>query len=364
MFAVLAFVLAHPQDSAVKAKLTPKIPLDRESLRWSPKGAAVTLKPERRGLAGTINLGPKGAPTISVLLQKTEGAAHYDQLWIDLNGNQKTEESEVVSATPAERTGKWWSSFPQVIVQIKVDGTKTRPYPLTLWYVEDPLEPNATPTLRWSRRGWHEGQVTVDGKPAYVLITEMNMDGVFDQRDSWFLASDRAGLLAAMSRSLEDHTWLDGKAYRMTQLDPHGMGISFASFDPGFTEEQEKNQRDTLLPDKEAERAEKPVPFLHDYQKAMSQAAKEEKRVLVDFEATWCGPCKTMDQLVYTAKDVVEAAAEIVAVKVDGDVHRDLAKKYEIGAYPTMILLDADGKEIRRAVGYRSVAQMVEFLKP
>jgi len=71
-----------------------------------------------------------------------------------------------------------------------------------------------------------------------------------------------------------------------------------------------------------------------------------------------------MDQLVYGAKPVVDAAKDLVAVKVDGDDHKDLVKQYGVTAYPTIVLLDSDGKELRRAVGYRSVAEMVEMLKP
>ncbi|MEZ5162964.1 MAG: thioredoxin family protein [Fimbriimonadaceae bacterium] len=156
---------------------------------------------------------------------------------------------------------------------------------------------------------------------------------------------------------------MDGKAYRLTKIDPSGLTISFQSFDPGWTQAEEEANRDTLAPDKAAKKAEKPVPFSHNYEEAVVQASKGKKRMLIDFEATWCGPCKTMDELVYTAQDVVDAASGLVCVKVDGDERRDLTEKFNVGAYPTMILLDENGKEIGREVGYRSVNQMVAFLK-
>ncbi len=360
LVASLALLQAEP----ISAKLSAKVPEGKESLRWSPKGAAAAMTAAGKDLVGTIRLGGPGTSPISVRLKRTAGAEHFNELWIDLNRNGAVDPSETLTTTPTERTGKWWSSFSQVTIPIPQPDGSDRAYPISLWFVDDPAEPEAPAVLRWSRRGWHEGRTVIDGKPAYVLVTEMNMDGVFDQRDSWFLARDREALLAAMSRSLEDHAWLDGKAYRLVHLDSHGQSIAFEDFDPGFTEAEEKTQRDTLLPDKQAERAEAPVPFLHDYATAKAKASEEKKRLLVDFEATWCGPCKTMDELVYTAEAVVQAADGIVAVKVDGDVSRDLAKQYKVGAYPTMILLDEGGREIRRAVGYRSVAQMVEFLKP
>ena len=71
-----------------------------------------------------------------------------------------------------------------------------------------------------------------------------------------------------------------------------------------------------------------------------------------------------MDRWVYTAEMVVSAAAGIIAVKVDGDEHRDLVRRFAVTAYPTMILLSASGVEIRRARGYRGVDAMAKFFAP
>jgi thiol-disulfide isomerase/thioredoxin len=192
----------------------------------------------------------------------------------------------------------------------------------------------------------------------------MELDGVFDQRDSWMLARERSKLFGTSSRSLEQHAWLDGVAYRPTSIDPHGRSLAFESFEPGFTEAEEAARADTLAPDRAAPRAEKPLAFGKDLAAALAQAAKDGKRVLVDFETTWCGPCATMNQLVYTSKPVVDAAKDVIAVKLDGDEQRELVKQYKVGAYPTILLLASDGKEVRRAVGYQSVAAMVEMLRP
>ncbi len=69
-----------------------------------------------------------------------------------------------------------------------------------------------------------------------------------------------------------------------------------------------------------------------------------------------------MDAYVYNADVVVEKTANLVAVKVDGDERRDLVKEFKVNAYPTIILVGKDGKELRRLVGYQSVSQMVVFL--
>ncbi|MEQ1822896.1 MAG: thioredoxin family protein [Fimbriimonadaceae bacterium] len=355
--------LALGLQTPITATLEAKLPNDKERLRWSPKGAIVSLKAEDKALVGEFSLGPKSANKIKVKLTKGEGATYFDHLWVDLNRDGQPYDSEILTTTPNERNKKWWSSFGPSSIPIPEAAGKSRPYPLNFWFVFDPAEPTAQPQLRWSRSGWHEGTVQIGGKPAWVLITESNMDGIFDQRDAWFLSRDREGLLKAMSRNLEDHAWLDGVAYRPTAIDADGHTLSFESFNPGVTEAEESQKRDTLAPDREAPRAEKPLSFSHDFAEAEKRARKEGKPLFVDFETSWCGPCKSMDEWVYTAKAVVEAAREIVSVKVDGDEHRDLVKRFKVGAYPTLILIDKSGKEIRRAVGYRSIEEMRKFFE-
>ena len=114
----------------------------------------------------------------------------------------------------------------------------------------------------------------------------------------------------------------------------------------------------------EAPRAAKPLAFGGDLAAALATAKQDKKRVFIDFQTTWCGPCRQMEQMVYTAAAVVTAADGVIAVKLDGDEQRELVKSYGVAAYPTMLLLDQDGNELKRAVGYRSVAAMVEFFKP
>ncbi|MCA9284784.1 MAG: thioredoxin family protein [Phycisphaerales bacterium] len=359
-------------ESPIVVSLAPATPSEGAGLRWSPKGARVVLEADGDALVGAFDLGPAGTRPIAVRLERSPGATHYDRLWIDADRDGELAPDERLETTPNESRGKWWSSFSgEVAVPLSTASAAqregkpaARPYPLSLWFVADPVEPEVPPVLRWSRRGWHEGTVEIGGRPAFVLITEMHMDGVFDQRDAWGLARDRATLYKGASGSLESHQWLDGKAYRPVEIDADGRTLAFVPFDPGFTEEEERLRNDTTAVDRNAPRAAAPLAFSHDLEAALVLAAHESKLVFVDFETTWCGPCAAMNRNVYPAQAVVEAAAGVVAVKVDGDEHRDLVKRFKVGAYPTILLLKPDGTELRRQVGYVGVAGMVEFLRP
>lgn len=366
MLFALSFALLVPQQPAAPPAITATLappPADSKGLRWSPKGATVPLLLQDGVLVGSFPLGHRTTPPVAVQLAKSPGAERFDQLRIDLDRDGRFGEGELLTCTPKEQRGKWWSSFAGDVQVPLADGKSQRAYPMNLWFVEDPREPEAKPALRWSRRGFVEGQVEIGGKPAFVLMTEMNMDGVFDQRDAWALARTREQLLLAASRSLEGHAWLDGVAYRATAIDADGLHLLFASFDPGFTEAEEKQKADTTAVDRQAKRAAQPLQFGKDLTAALATARREGKRVFVDFQTTWCGPCRAMEQWVYSAQAVVDAAAGCVPVVLDGDDERELVKRFKVSAYPTMLLLDGEGKELARAVGYRSVAEMAVFLR-
>jgi thiol-disulfide isomerase/thioredoxin len=72
-----------------------------------------------------------------------------------------------------------------------------------------------------------------------------------------------------------------------------------------------------------------------------------------------------MDELVFSSKAIVDAAADTIFVKVDADAQRDIIKKYKVSAYPTLVMLDGNGngKVLKRVLGYQSIREMVTFLK-
>jgi thioredoxin-related protein len=95
-----------------------------------------------------------------------------------------------------------------------------------------------------------------------------------------------------------------------------------------------------------------------DLDKAIEQAKKEKKSVLVEFTGSdWCPPCIAMRKNVFTKKEFIDAASKkFVLVELDfpqgdkelAEKNQPLAEKYKIEGFPTVVLLNSEGKEFTR----------------
>lgn len=97
---------------------------------------------------------------------------------------------------------------------------------------------------------------------------------------------------------------------------------------------------------------------------ALAKARTSQKPIMIDFFATWCGPCKMLDADIYPAPAVAAQGQSFVSVKVDVDQQAALAQKYNINQMPTIVFLNASGEEIHRTQGVSQDPQwMVDEMK-
>lgn len=81
------------------------------------------------------------------------------------------------------------------------------------------------------------------------------------------------------------------------------------------------------------------------------------KRVLVDFFATWCGPCKMLSLVM----EKFDKKGAIPIIKVDIDEENNLAEEYKIFSVPTLIIFE-NGKEIKRISGFMSEDELEKWV--
>jgi len=117
--------------------------------------------------------------------------------------------------------------------------------------------------------------------------------------------------------------------------------------------------------------AQGPVKWEHDYQAAQKRAKAEKKVIFMDLWTEWCGPCQHLQKNIFPSAEGQAALAKVVPFsalvqKRDRTPMPEgtrLAEQFRLEAFPTMVILDAEGKEIRRQVGaFRNGAEFASWL--
>lgn len=86
---------------------------------------------------------------------------------------------------------------------------------------------------------------------------------------------------------------------------------------------------------------------------------QSEKPILVDFFATWCGPCQALMPILKQVKD--QLGDQIKIVKIDVDKNQNIATQWQVRGVPTLILFK-NGKQVWRQSGVLSKEQMINVI--
>lgn len=89
------------------------------------------------------------------------------------------------------------------------------------------------------------------------------------------------------------------------------------------------------------------------------EVLNSKRPVLVDFFATWCGPCQMLSPVL---EKISNSRAEIDIAKVDIDKSMELARKYNIEVVPTMIIFK-DGKAVKQVEGFYSEDEIMSLIE-
>ncbi len=386
---VISAASLSAQAKVINVKLNYAAPGDGlPKPNFSPKGTQISLTPLKDGTTlpegailpakeGMIKVGPGKTSWIPVLL--TASADHPQDLtllFIDRNRNGNfTDDGPAKVAVPAlnAKTKAVWSSVNGIELIVPYGpGKKMQPYLVNFWSVRE--DSAGTPdVVRYSVSSWRYGTVTVNGITALVAAMDGDNNAMFDKDDMWSVLpasaenAEKAVLSINEARGTNRLMFLnDGTKdipLQFRSFSPDGGSIAFTVVHQPITKVADRAPDDLVREERPRPRTDKPVAWGNDLPAALAQAKKDGRKVLIDFEATWCGPCHTMDQWVWNDVDVAQQInAGYVGVKVDADLQKALVKRLKIVGYPTMMLMDADGNVVKRITEYQSSKQMLEFL--
>lgn len=388
--ALLAFAIASfAQERQYQVDLSYRVPGNGPAPNFSPKGTQVPLKnvpdgfplPEGAALpakTGLIKVGPGEASWIPVLAA-SDGLHPKDlcRIYLDRNRNgDYFDDGPFASGVPVlrEKSGAWWTSISGIELPVLYGsgrGGAVEPYQVDAWLIRDGEAPPAV--LRYTRRSWRSGRVRVGDVEALVAMLDGDNDALYTKGDDWSALSALPPEAAEHLLSHEEARSTDRLMFleaggreivlEFRSVTPDGRRLEFAAVDRPVTKAQDRAGDDILADERGRPRAVTPFVFGHDLAAAKNEAARTGKRIIIDFETTWCGPCKMMDEWIWTDAEVAAALRSgYVGVKLDGDIEKSAVQDLAVGAYPTVVVLSAKGRELGRFVGYKSSKDVMAFL--
>lgn len=102
----------------------------------------------------------------------------------------------------------------------------------------------------------------------------------------------------------------------------------------------------------------------YDEPTALETARQENKLVMLDFYAKWCGACNELDHKTFSNQDVVDRLENYITVKLDftTEQDKDLSEKYQIRGLPVVVFMDGNGKIYKRIEKFINAEDMLDLI--
>lgn len=103
------------------------------------------------------------------------------------------------------------------------------------------------------------------------------------------------------------------------------------------------------------------------FQKALTEAKQQHKMVFLNVYAVWCIPCKQLKATTFQSPQV-SGLVNKKCVSIDVDVEKgegiSLAQKYQVRAHPLVLIINPEGKVVKRVLGYMDANSFMNEIKP
>jgi YHS domain-containing protein/thioredoxin-related protein len=106
------------------------------------------------------------------------------------------------------------------------------------------------------------------------------------------------------------------------------------------------------------------LAWRRNYKQAAEEACRRKRPILIKITATWCGPCRQMQQLTFTDERVRRRLRrDFVLLELDADEHPKLVADFRVQAYPTTLVVSPELKVVKRMTGFQSAGDLVSVLE-